>query len=211
MAVVDFQSVMQSPSQTYQEGLDFFVGKGIINNVLQRLALALEKLGIDYNIIGVIALNQHGYKRFTEDIDLLFTKEGLEKFHAELIRVGCRPKFEGARKQFRTTTENVTVEIITTGEYPGDGLPKAVVFPDPQESYEVIDGLKTISLEKLIELKLASGLTAPHRLKDLADVQELIKLKRLGADFAAKLNGFVREKFLELQQAVAQSQNDASE
>ena len=211
MAVVDFQSVMQSPSQTYQEGLAFFMGKGIINNVLQRLALALEKLGIDYNIIGAIALNQHGYKRFTEDIDLLFTKEGLEKFHAELIRVGCRPKFEGARKQFRTTTENVTVEIITTGEYPGDGLPKAVVFPDPQESYEVIDGLKTISLEKLIELKLASGLTAPHRLKDLADVQELIKLKRLGADFAAKLNGFVREKFLELQQAVAQSQNDASE
>jgi hypothetical protein len=209
MAGVDFQRVLQSPSQTYQEGLDFFTGQGIINNVLQRLALALEKLGIDYNIVGALALNQHGYKRFTEDIDLLLTKEGLEKFHAESIKVGCRPKFEGAKKQFCTTTENVTVEIITTGDYPGDGLPKAVSFPDPQASYEVIDGLKTISLEKLIELKLASGLTAPHRLKDLADVQEVIKLKGLTADFATRLDASVREKFLELQQAVAQAQTDS--
>ncbi len=187
------------------------MGQGIVNNVLQRLALALETLGIDYNLIGAIALNQHGYKRFTEDIDLLMTKEGLEKFHAELIRVGCRPKFEGARKQFRTTTENVTVEVITTGEYPGDGLPKTVSFPDPKESYEVIDGLKTISLEKLIELKLASGMTAPHRLKDLADVQEMIRIKGLTADFANHLDVSVQEKFLELQQAVAQAQNDPVE
>lgn len=208
MDVTDFQSVLQSPSQTYQEGLNFFMGQGIVNNVLQRLARALEKLGIDYNIIGALALNQHGYKRFTEYIDLLLTKEGLETFHAELIKVGCRPKFEGARKQFRTTAENVTVEIITTGEYPGDGLPKAIAFPDPQDSYEMIDGLKTVSLEKLIELKLASGMTAPHRLKDLADVQEVIKIKGLTADFAMKLHASVREKFLELQQAVAQAQAD---
>jgi hypothetical protein len=39
-------------------------------------------------------------------------------------------------------------------------------------------------------------------LKDLADVQEIIKIKGLTADFAEKLNPFVREKFLELQKAV---------
>jgi type II secretory pathway component PulK len=46
-------------------------------------------------------------------------------------------------------------------------------------------------------------MTAPHRLRDLADVQELIKIKGLNADFAKILNPFVREKFLELQKAVA--------
>lgn len=203
MATIDFQQTVRSPVQAYQEGLKFFMGEGVINNVLQRLAASLEKIGVDYNIIGAIALNQHGYKRFTEDIDLLFTKEGLEKFHEELIRVGCHPKFEGAKKQFRTTAENVTVEIITTGEYPGDGRPKPVSFPDPKSNVEVIEGLKTISLEKLIELKLASGMTAPHRLKDLADVQELIKVKNLSAEFAEKLDSSVREKFLELQIPVA--------
>ena len=48
-------------------------------------------------------------------------------------------------------------------------------------------------------------MTAPHRLKDLADVQELIKVENLTADFAEKLNPFVREKFLELQKAVEDS------
>ena len=48
-------------------------------------------------------------------------------------------------------------------------------------------------------------MTAPHRLKDLADVQELVKVKNLTADFAEKLNPFVREKFLELQKAVEDS------
>jgi hypothetical protein len=66
--------------------------------------------------------------------------------------------------------------------------------------------VKTLSLEKLIELKLASGMTAPHRLKDLADVQELVKVKNLTARFADKLNPFVRGKFLELQKAVEDSE-----
>jgi len=57
-------------------------------------------------------------------------------------------------------------------------------------------------LEKLIELKLASGMTAPDRLKDLADVQELIKLRSLSAEFAERLNPYVREKYLELLDAV---------
>jgi hypothetical protein len=99
----------------------------------------------------------------------------------------------------------VTVEIITAGEFPGDGKPKPVVFPNPNESRTEIDGIKPLTLEKLIELKLASGMTAPHRLRDLADVQELIKIRNLGADFAGKLNPYVREKYLELQKAVEDS------
>jgi hypothetical protein len=60
-----------------------------------------------------------------------------------------------------------------------------------------------VTLDKLIELKLASGMTAPHRLRDLADVQELIKIRRLPADFAERLDPYVRDKYLELWDAVA--------
>lgn len=180
------------------------MGEGILNKTLQRIAEDLERHGIAYNIIGAIALNQHGYKRFTEDIDLLLTKEGLQKFQDELVDLSYRPSFEGAKKKFRTMQENVPLEIITTGEYPCDAKPKPVQFHDPTENYIEIEGIKTLTLEKLIELKLASGMTAPDRLKDLADVQELIKLKNLNEEFADKLNPFVRDKFLELQNAVAQ-------
>ncbi|CAN5826676.1 hypothetical protein BH24ACI1_BH24ACI1_28120 [soil metagenome] len=198
----DFQQVIASPVTAYQEGLRFFMGEGILNDTLRRVTKDLENHQIDYSVIGAVALNQHGYRRFTEDINLLLTKEGLEKFRNELIGKGYRPAFEGATKIFRTTQENVTVEVITSGEFPGDGKPKPVVFPNPSKYQTEIDGVKTLILEKLIELKLVSGMTAPHRLKDLADVQELIKLKNLSAEFADKLNLFVREKFLELQTAV---------
>lgn len=49
-------------------------------------------------------------------------------------------------------------------------------------------------------------MTAPHRLKDLADVQELIKIRNLTAEYAEKLDPFVRGKYLELQKAVAESE-----
>jgi hypothetical protein len=57
-------------------------------------------------------------------------------------------------------------------------------------------------LPRLIELKLASGMTAPDRLRDLADVQELIKVKGLTEDFADGLDESVREKYRELHRGV---------
>ena len=45
-------------------------------------------------------------------------------------------------------------------------------------------------------------MTAPDRLKDLADVQELIKIRGLSRHFAEKINPYVREKYLELLEAV---------
>ncbi len=199
---MDFQDLITSPTEAYQEGLRFFMGEGVLNHTIQRLRRDLESAGIDYSVIGALALNQHGYRRFTEDIDLLMTKEGLQKFQDILVGLGYRPAFEGAIKKFRTIRENVPVEIVTTGEYPGDGLPKPVGFHDPKDHFVVIEGIKTVTLEKLIELKLASGMSAPDRLRDLADVQEMIRLKKLGAEFADKLNPYVREKFLELYRAV---------
>ena len=158
-----------------------------MNATLKQLAKDLDDRQIAYSVIGAVALNQHGYQRFTHDIDVLMTRDGLQKFTDELIGRGYRPAFQGATKTFRATAENVPIEIITTGEYPGDGKPKPVVFPDPAESSVAIDGVKTITLEKLVELKLASGMTGAGRRKDLADVQELIRILRLEATFAERL------------------------
>jgi hypothetical protein len=207
MLTKDFQQILTSPTEAYEEGLKFFMGKSLLNNALLRVAEDLEAKHIDYLVIGAIALNQHGYRRFTEDIDLLMTKEGLQKFREELVGLGYRPAFEGSTKKFRTSEENVPIEIITTGEYPGDGLPKPVQFPNPAENFVMIEGVRTISLEKLIELKLASGMTAPDRLKDLADIQEMIKAKSLDAAFAEKLDASVRDKFLELNSAVQKARH----
>src|SRR5579872_860853 len=124
----DFQETIASPLRAYDEGLEFFRGRGMLNETLRRLAEDLDRHGIDYSLIGAIALSQHGYRRFTEDIDLLLSKEGLARFQSEMVGRGYRPAFTGATKRYRATEFNVPVEIITTGEYPGDGKPKSVRF-----------------------------------------------------------------------------------
>jgi|SRR5215213_10083654 len=197
----------RSVPEVYAEGLRYFMGEGTINKTLARLANDLQQRGIDYMVIGAIALLAHGYPRFTEDIDLVMTSEGLQKFHDELIGLGYSPAFSGAKKRLRSTTDNVPIEVMTTGEFPGDGKPKPVSMPRPAEASVEIDGIRFVMLEKLIELKLASGISASDRLKDLADVQELIKIKRLDADFALKLDPYVRAKYLQLQEAVSNSES----
>ena len=195
----------RSIPEVYAEGLRYFMGEGTLNKTLERLSKDLDERGIDYMVIGAIALLAHGYPRFTEDIDLVMTRDGLDKFHEELVGLGYAPAFPGARKRLRSTVDNVSIEVMTTGEYPGDGRPKPVSMPVPAEASTEIDGVKFVSLEKLIELKLASGISAPDRLKDLADVQELIKIRKLDADFASKLDPYVRTKYLELEEAVRKS------
>jgi hypothetical protein len=193
----------RSVREIYAEGQRYFMGQGTLNNTLSRLAEDLNEHQIDYMVIGAVALLAHGYPRFTEDIDIVLTPEGLAAFHRELIGVGYVPAFAGARKRLRSTLDGVSIKVMTTGEYPGDGKPKPVSIPDPATAVTEIDGVRFVSFEKVIELKLASGMTAPDRLKDLADVQELIKLKRLTADFAARLDPYVRGQYLALCNAVA--------
>jgi len=197
-----------SVSEVYAEGLRYFMGEGVINKTLARLSRDLNENGIDYAVIGAVALLAHGYPRFTEDIDLVLTPQGLDELHNKLIGLGYVPAFPGARKRLRSSSDNVSIEVMTTGEFPGDGKPKPIAMPDPSSSSVEIDGIKFVTLEKLIELKLASGLTAADRLKDLADVQELIKIRGLDESFALKLDPFVRDKFLELQRAVSSSKSN---
>jgi len=191
-----------SIAELYAEGLRYFMGEGKLNKALGRLSSELMEHGIDYVVFDDAALLAHGYPRFTEGIDLVMTAEGLEKFHNELVGLGYSPAFPGARKRLRSTIDNVSIEVMLSGEYPGDGKPKPVSMPIPSAASEEIDGTKFVTLEKLIELKLASGISAGDRLKDLADVQELIKIKKLDATFAERLDPYVRTKFIELQSSV---------
>jgi hypothetical protein len=86
--------------------------------------------------------------------------------------------------------------------HPGDGKPKPVSFPDPA-AVAVADGsARYLPLPKLVELKLASGLSAAHRVKDIADVVELIRAAKLPRELGADLDASVRAKYDELWLAV---------
>jgi hypothetical protein len=184
-----------------QEGSMHFDQNNAVHKTLRRITRRLDELKIPYALVGAMALFFHGYRRFTEDVDLLVTPAGLKEIHERLEGLGYVPPFLGS-KQLRDTESGVRVEFLTTGGYPGDGKPKPVSFPDPDEVSVILEGFRCLALPKLIELKLASGISSTGRVKDLGDVQEVIRVLGLSRSFAEQLNPFVREKYEELWEGV---------
>jgi hypothetical protein len=180
---------------------DFFMKKGIVFETMRRLAQRLHAESIPYAVIGGMALAAHGYVRVTLDVYILLTSEGLAQFREKLVGKGYVADFPGAAKSFRDTETNVKIEIVTAGEFPGDGLPKPVSFPEPEGQTVEEDDVLVINLEKLIELKLASGLSATHRMRDLADVQDLIMALNLPLELREKLDESVRPEYQRIWEA----------
>ena len=180
-----------------REATRFFMGESDVQRALEKVARLLEEDGIPYAIIGAMALNAYGYRRVTVDVDLLLTPEGLAAFKAKHLGLGYVQKFPGS-KGIRDTENGVPIDVVLAGEYPGDGLPKPVAFPDPALAAVRGERIALLPLPRTIELKLASGMTAPHRLKDLADVIEIIRILELPAGLAEELDPYVREKYREL-------------
>ncbi|MBL8795509.1 MAG: nucleotidyltransferase family protein [Planctomycetia bacterium] len=176
-----------------QEGSMHFEKTSAVHKSLNKITRRLAELGIPYAVVGGMALFMHGFRRFTEDVDLLVTRESLATIHKELEGLGYVPPFQGS-KQLRDTETGVRIEFLVTGDYPGDGKPKPITFPNPADVAIDLDGIRCIQLPRLIELKLASG-TAPGRLKDLGDVQTLISQLRLPVELADDLDPSVRELY----------------
>lgn len=195
-------TALLSFDERLREAARFHMGMGDVHETLRSLAADLNAAGIDYAIVGGMALNAHGVRRETVDIDVLVRPAGLDAFRAACVGRGYLPAFEAARKSFRSTRTQTPIDFVTTGEFPGDGKPKPVAFPDPASVAQQIEGIRVANLPTLINLKLASGMTNPGRLRDLADVQDLIRALSLPADFALQLDPFVRAKFDELRAAI---------
>jgi hypothetical protein len=178
----------------------FFMGDADVHRALRQLVRALDEAGVPYAIAGAMALNEHGYQRVTTDVVVLLTTEGLARFKARWLGRGYVENFPGS-KGLRDTQHGVSIDVLLAGEYPGDGKPKAVRFPDPEKVAIRAESGAFLPLPTLVELKLASGMSAPHRLKDLADVLELVRAKGIDRAFAEQLDPSVRAKFVELWEA----------
>ncbi|MCE2809426.1 MAG: hypothetical protein LW850_31765 [Planctomycetaceae bacterium] len=179
----------------------FFMEASPIHETMRRLARILDEMKIPFAIAGAMAANVHGHKRTTADVNVLIRREDLVRFKSKHIGLGWMDKFEGS-KNFKDTITSVNVDTLIVGDYPGDGLPKPVAFPAPEDvSFRNDEGIPFITLETLLELKIACGTTVSHRPRDLDDVIQLIRVNRLPLEFAQNLNPFVVGKYQELWQA----------
>jgi len=175
----------------------FFMGTSDVHVAMARLVKTLEELGIPYAICGAMAVNAHGLKRATEDVDILLTPEGLAKFKAHALGRGFVEKFAGSRGVKDAETK-VPIDFLLTGGIPGDGVPRGMTFADPAAVAIDHAGKKYVSLATLIEMKVASAMTTRDRLRDWDDVIRLIRQNELGEHFGDALHPYVRAKYQEL-------------
>lgn len=191
------QELSDNPRWALSEGSRHFEEKSAVFDALRKITKRLAELNIPYAIVGGMALFHHGLRRFTEDVDILVTKDDLKVIHEHLSGLGYLPPHQQS-KHLRDTELGVRIQFLTTGEYPGDGKEKPIRFAHPKSVSSISDGISYVNLVTLVELKLASGMTSPGRMKDLSDVLELIKTLNIPADYSQQLNPYVRDKFTEL-------------
>lgn len=181
--------------EAIMEADDQVARKGLVWDTLRRVADELQRLNIPYAVVDGVALQHFGIQRSTQDVDLVVTSNDLDAIHARLIGHGYSRKSPGS-KHLRDDVTRVRVEFLVTGEFPGDGQPKPVAFPDPAAlPLETDQNISFVDLRTLIELKLASAITAAHRIKDRADVLELIHVHALPASYGDILDPYVRTEF----------------
>jgi hypothetical protein len=177
----------------------FFMGESEAHEALYKLTALLDAEGLPYAVIGAFALLEYGHKRVTVDVDVVMREDSLQEFKRRHIGRGYAERVPGTGKLLDTEF-GVNVGVLTTGRFPGDDKPKPIAFPDPATTAVRGARFSLLPMPRFIELKLASGMVAPHRGKDLVDVQELIRSAGLSREVSKTLDPWVRDKFLELWQ-----------
>jgi len=169
----------------------FFDGTDRIHQAMRRVVDLFEQHGIDYAIIGGMAVNAHKHQRTTQDVDFLIRPQSLGVIRDLVMQESLRADPARARRFFEPQT-GVRFDILVTGAFPGSGDPGPLAFPDPVAVSQVVDQLRVVNLPTLIELKLAA-----HRYQDFADVVNLIRSNALDESFATQLHASVRADFIE--------------
>jgi len=164
---------------------------GPVRETYEALCTNLRSEGIDYVVIGAFALSAHNFERATMDVDLCVRPDDLERFRTRFLGREYQ-SVEGRSRRFYDPQTGITFDLLVSGALAGRSARNKVIrFPDPSEAEEIKD-LRTISLSRLIELKLVTW-----RFKDWADVVALIRANHLNEDFADQLDPLVRMAYLE--------------
>ena len=177
--------------QRLKEISRFFAKNDEVHKSMRRLVKRLEQARISYAVVGGMAVNAHGQRRTTKDVDVLVTAEGLEEFRRRYVRKNYQQQPNRSRR-FMDRVNNVEIDFLVTGHYPGRGGPAPFPFPDPDAASEEIENYRVVTLVQLIQLKLAA-----RRHYDFGDVVALIGVHDLNESFAERLHPGVHQDYIE--------------
>lgn len=169
----------------------FFAGCSEVHRTTRLLARRLDKASIPHAVYGGMAVNAHGHRQTTDDVDILLRPDGLRRFREEL-----GPWYEATRlrrgRRFVDRANGVAIDVVVSGDCPGIRGPRSVQYPDPTHASETIENVRYVNLTWLIQLKLATA-----RYRDLGDVGALIRVHGLDESYLANLPPYLHPSFIE--------------
>ncbi len=178
-----------APTRTLRdEALSLLDRRGSILDLAREISQLMRRESIAGAVIGGIAVILHGHLRVTKDVDVLLDQP-LQAIADLLIAEGFA--YDQARREF--SRDGIALHLVTLEQ----------VGKAPRETIE-IEGVTTVSLADLVEMKLASGMRNLLRAQDLADVIGLIRHNGLTSEFSKHLDKSLRPTFRKLVKAIQQ-------
>jgi hypothetical protein len=168
------------------EALRILEGHGSLLEVAREVSDLLRAARFRVAIIGGIAVVLHGHLRTTKDVDLVV--DGPLKPVVDLLMARGFAFDPGKRELIR---RDVPVHLVPR-EQTGT----------TSDRFIEIDGITTVTLAELIDMKLRSGMSNILRSQDLADVIGLIRHNRLRSEFSRHLGKATRPEFRRLVRAI---------
>lgn len=152
----------------------------------EPLLRLLAQAGVDFLVIGGVAVAVQGYGRSTKDLDIVYATNAanLERLGEALVSLGARLRGIAEDVPFVPDARTLKRTTILTLETPLGGI-DLLVDPDGAARYEEmreradvveLDGVKirVVSLEDLLSMKRAAG-----RPQDIADIDALLTVQRV--------------------------------
>jgi hypothetical protein len=182
------------------------LGNASLWDVAARCHRLLTDAEIAYCICGGVAVCLHGYQRNTADLDLIIRSADSQSVRRVLTEAGFT--WDSEKAEFRTQ-DGIAIQFLIAGQTAGKGSEVSVSQPSGDLNVELIEGLTVVRLSRLIEMKIACGMSNLRRThKDFADVVELIAIRHLDGSFAHYLHKSLRPTFRELVRNASASHNE---
>ena len=150
-------------------------GSTDIKKTLLKALKVLKLFNIPHYVCGGFAVQEHGYPRFTVDVDIIVPN--VQFAREKLSMNGFKPN-PGSNMTVTDRESKVEIDVLPGGGKVGPG---PVSFPMPTK---VSDKPQILTLHELISLKLSSHMGSPiDRAQDHADAIKLIQVNHPPRDF----------------------------
>ena len=171
-------------------------GSTNIERTLLKALKVFKLFDIPHYVCGGFAVQEHGYPRFTVDVDIIVPDV---EFAAEKLSMNGFKANPGSKMTVTDRETNVEIDLLPAGKKVDPG---PLSLPAPTH---VSDTPQILSLEELISSKLSTYIgRGVSRAQDYADVVELMQANDLPRDYGVAQE--VRGEFQNIWDALHQPQ-----